>query len=224
MGKLYFSEKSRIKRIPDRGHYDEKTLFSILDTGRICHMGFCLNGQPFVIPTLYGRDGSKIYVHGASTSRMLKNLEKGVPVCLTVTHVDGLVLARSAFHHSMNYRSAVVFGRAVLVAEDKKEHALKVISDHIIPGRWEEVRSPNKKELKATSVLALKIDEASSKIRTGPPSDDKEDLELGIWAGVVPFNTTFGKALSDESVKDEAVPESVKKLFIKSQDEIHLNQ
>jgi len=213
MEKSYLGDKSKVKRIPKRGHYDEKTLFEILDDGLICHVGFCIEGQPFVIPTLYGREGNKIYLHGASTSRMLKSIERGISVCITVTHVDALVLARSAFHHSMNYRSAVVFGKATKVSDEEKENVLKIISDHVITGRWEEVRSPNEKELKATTVLELTIDEASSKIRTGPPGDEKEDLELGIWAGLVPYNSTIGQPIADEFVNNEPVPESVKNLL-----------
>lgn len=213
MEKSYLSAKSRVKRIPERGHYDEETLFKILDDDRLCHIGFCLDGQPYVIPTSYGRKGNRIYIHGATTSRLLQSLEKGISMCLTVTRLDGLVLARSAFHHSMNYRSAVVFGTAKKVPDAEKEEALKVISDNILPGRWEEVRTPSVKELKATTVLAIDIDEASSKIRQGPPSDDKEDLELGIWAGVVPHYSTFGLAEPDEHVKDEDMPESVKGLY-----------
>lgn len=205
----YLGAKSQVKRIPKRGHYDKETLCNILDDGRICHVGFCIDGQPFVIPTLYGRKEDVIYIHGASTSRMLSNINKGIPVCLTVTHVDALVLARSGFHHSMNYRSAVIFGEAVKVPENEKIEILKVISDHIIPGRWEEVRAPNKKELKATTVMAIKIEQASSKIRTGPPSDEKEDLELGIWAGLLPIVTSYGKPKPDEFVKNEKIPDSV---------------
>jgi len=211
MEKSYKGTRSQVKRIPKRGHYDEKTLFEILDDGFICHVGFSIEGQPFVIPTLYGRDGNRVYLHGASTSRMLKSLEKGISVCITVTHIDALVLARSAFHHSMNYRSAVVFGKATKVSDEEKEKVLKIISDQVIPGRWEEVRSPNQKELKATTVLELTIDEASSKIRTGPPGDEKEDLELGIWAGLVPMTTSFGNPLADEFVKGEETPDSVKR-------------
>ena len=192
------TNRNKVKRIPDRGKYDKKTLYEILDAGFVCHMGFSVDGQPFVIPTLYGRLDDMIYVHGASTSRMLQNLQEGIPVCLNVTHVDGLVLARSAFHHSMNYRSAMVFGTAKLVSADKKENALRVISENIIKGRWDEVRGPNDKELKATSVLAVAIEQASSKIRTGPPSDDKEDYELEIWAGELPASLVFGDPIADE--------------------------
>jgi nitroimidazol reductase NimA-like FMN-containing flavoprotein (pyridoxamine 5'-phosphate oxidase superfamily) len=214
MEKSYKGSRSQVKRIPKRGHYDENTLFKILDDGLICHVGFCVEGQPFVIPTLYGRNGNRIYLHGASTSRMLKSIEKGISVCITVTHVDALVLARSAFHHSMNYRSAVVFGKATKVSDDEKEKVLKIISDQVIPGRWEEVRNPNQKELKATTVLELTIDEASSKIRTGPPGDEEEDIELGIWAGLIPMNTSFGNPLADEFVKGEETPNSVRKICL----------
>ena len=176
------TQRNKVKRIPDRGHYDRETLYKILDDGFICHVGFVMDGQPFVIPTAYGRKDDVIYIHGATTSRMLKVLQTNAPVCLTVTHTDGLVLARSVFHHSMNYRSAVVFGRATLVPDDEKVEALKVVTENILQGRWEEAREPNSKELKATSVLAIQIDEASSKIRTGPPGDEKEDYELlSIW-------------------------------------------
>lgn len=179
------SNRNTVKRVPKRGHYDKETVYAILDEGFLAHVGFQVDGQPFVIPTLYGRNDDTIYLHGANTSRLIKELDKGIDACITVTHIDGLVLARSAFHHSMNYRSAVVFGKAYKVPDEEKEYALKVISDHVVDGRWEEARKPNEKELKGTSVLALEIQEASAKIRTGPPSDDKEDYELPIWAGVV---------------------------------------
>ena len=205
--------RNKVKRIPDRGHYDSETLYSILDDGYICHMGFSVDGQPFVIPTLYGREDNKIYVHGATTSRMLKAIQDGIPVCLTVTHLDGLVLARSAFHHSMNYRSAVVFGTAKLVSEEEKNEALRIISENILKGRWEEARKPNAKELKATSVLALEIEEASSKIRTGPPGDEKEDYELPIWAGVIPMKYQYGEAIDDPDGNPElSIPDSVRNL------------
>jgi len=191
------TNRNKVKRVPDRGHYDRETLYKILDAGYLCHLGFAIDGQPFVIPTSYGRNGDKIYVHGATTSRMLKALQTNLPVCLTVTHLDGLVLARSVFHHSMNYRSAMVFGTATLVAESEKLDALKLITEHIIKGRWEESRKPNAKELKATSVLALNIEEASSKIRTGPPSDEKEDYSLPIWAGVLPISQVYQPAIPD---------------------------
>jgi len=213
MEQYEITNKNKVKRIPDRGSYDKESVYEILDSGRICHVGFSIDGQPFVIPTLFGREGNTIYLHGASTSRMLKNLEKGIRVCLTVTHLDGLVLARSAFHHSMNYRSVVLFGRAKIVEKEKKVQALKIISDNVIPGRWEEAREPNEKELKATTVLVMEIDQASCKVRTGPPSDDKEDLNLDIWAGILPISESYGAALQDEFVKNEPVPKSVKALL-----------
>ena len=205
--------RNKVKRIPDRGHYDKETLYKILDDTCICHVGFVMEGQPFVIPTIYGRKGNTLYLHGATTSRMLKILETGAPVCLTVTHVDGLVLARSTFHHSMNYRSAVVFGTARLVDAEKKVEALEIITEHILKGRWEESRQPNAKELKATSVLAVEIEQASSKIRTGPPGDEKEDYELPIWAGVIPMKTVYGEPEADPLGNPSLdIPESVKSL------------
>ena len=210
------SDRNKVKRIPNRGHYDKQTLYSILDEGFLCHIGFVANGQPFVIPTLYGRKDDVIYVHGASTSRMLKELEKGLDICLTVTHVDGLVLARSAFHHSMNYRSAMVYGKAFIAEEPEKSEALKIISDNIIPERWEEVREPSPKELKATTVLKIQIEEASSKIRQGPPGDDKPDYELPIWAGVLNFETVVKEVAADPLLQSGIkMPKSVRK-FIKN--------
>lgn len=204
-------ERNKLKRIPKRGHYDKENLYSILDTGFVCHLGFVQNDQPFVIPTLYGRIDDKIFIHGASTSRMLKELEKGLEVCLTVTHVDGLVLARSAFHHSMNYRSAMIFGKAFIAEEPEKSEALKAISDNVIAGRWEEVREPSAKELKATTVLRLEIEQASSKIRTGPPGDDEPDYELPIWAGLINFETSVKEIITDPLMKMETeVSPSVK--------------
>jgi len=199
------TDRNKVKRLPKRGHYDRDTVFGILDAGFLCHVGFVVDGQPFVIPTSYGRDGEKIYIHGSSKSRMLTNLDCGIPVCLTVTHLDGLVLARSAFHHSMNYRSAVLFGQAHLVEGEEKERALFLISENILKGRWDEVRGPNEKEMKATSVLRLDIESASAKIRTGPPGDDEEDYELPIWAGVVPVLQLPGEPLADPLLR-EGIP------------------
>lgn len=212
--KYEINARNKVKRVPDRGHYDSETVYSILDSGNICHISFVVNNQPFIIPTLYGREGDKLYIHGAASSRMIKHLESGVNMSLAVTHNDGLVLARSAFHHSMNYRSVVVFGTAIPVSAEKKSHALKVISDHIIPGRWEEVREPSAKELKATSVLELHIEQASAKIRTGGPKDDKEDYDLNIWAGVVPLNAKYLQPINDELLRGEIeIPKSVKNLL-----------
>ena len=193
--------KSKIKRVPKRGHYDRETINKILDESQICHIAFNHNGHPVSIPTIFGRYGDKLYIHGASVSRMIQELEKGLEISLSVAHVDGLVLARSAFHHSMNYRSVVVFGKARLVADNELNDALKIISDHLIPGRWEEVRLPNTKELKATKVLEISIDETSAKVRTGDPVDDEEDYALNIWAGVIPFKNIVSEPINDGKLR-----------------------
>lgn len=207
---------NKVKRVPKRGHYDKESVYQILDAGFLAHVGFQVDGQPFVIPTLFGRDGNKIYIHGATTSRLITQLDKGIDVCMTVTHVDGLVLARSAFHHSMNYRSAVLFGKAHQVLDEEKEYALKVISDHLIAGRWEEVRTPNEKELKATMVLSFNIDQASAKVRTGPPGDEPEDYALPIWAGVVETEfTKNGVTVDPSSKEDYPQPSSIKNFLEK---------
>ncbi len=185
-------------RLPKRGDYSEETIFGILDAGFLCHVGFVADGQPFVIPTGYGREDKILYLHGSAASRMLRTLSKGVEVCVTVTLLDGLVLARSAFHHSMNYRSVVLFGTATPVESNhEKNTALRVISEQIVPGRWDDVRHPTEQELKATSVLALPIDEASAKVRTGPPLDDEEDYTLNVWAGILPLHLCAGEVLAD---------------------------
>lgn len=206
-------QRNKVKRIPKRGAYDRETIYEILDATFLCHLGFSVENQPYVIPTSFGRKGDTIYLHGASTSRMLVSLEEGIPLCLTVTHLDGLVLARSAFHHSMNYRSAVVFGKAVKVAGDEKMEALKIISEQILKGRWDESRLPHPIEMKATTVLRMDIEQASAKIRQGPPGDEKEDYELDIWAGVVPASLHWGEPEPDPLLK-KGVPlaKSVKNL------------
>jgi nitroimidazol reductase NimA-like FMN-containing flavoprotein (pyridoxamine 5'-phosphate oxidase superfamily) len=192
------SKRSRVARLPARGDYSEETIQQILDSAFLCHIGFSVDGQPFVIPTSYGRSGDTLYVHGSAASRMLRTLSAGIEVCVTVTLLDGLVLARSAFHHSINYRSVVVFGNARLVdSPEEKQIALRVISEQIIPGRWDDVRHPNEKELKATSVLALPLTEASAKVRTGPPVDDEEDYELKVWAGILPVASHPGTPIPD---------------------------
>ena len=186
-----------------RGVYDRPALDAILDEALVCHLGFTHEEQPFVIPTLHGRHGDIVYVHGSAASRTLRALGGGALVCLTATVIDGLVLARSAFHHSANYRSAMILGTATLVDErDEKLHALAVVSDHVIPGRWDEVRLPNRKELKATTVLALPIDEYSAKVRAGPPGDDDEDYALDIWAGVVPLSLRAEGPHADPLLRD----------------------
>lgn len=196
------TERTRVRRIPKRGAYDAETIHSILDSAFLCHVGFVADGQPYVIPTGYGRVGDRLYIHGSAASRMLRNLSRSIDVCLTVTILDGLVLARSAFHHSMNYRSVVILGKAELVTDaEEKMTALTAISDQIIAGRWDEVRPPNETELKATSVLRLEIAEASAKIRTGPPVDDDEDYALPIWAGVVPMRLMTDPPIADERLE-----------------------
>jgi hypothetical protein len=185
---MTLSKRTELRRVPDRGSRERETINQILDVGFLAHVGFCVAGEPFVIPTLYGRDGEKLYLHGSAASRMLRELEAGIPACVTVTLVDGLVLARSAFDHSMNYRSVVAFGRArKIVDAGQRIRSLRVISDHLIAGRWKEIREPSEKELKATTVLEFLIEEASSKVRSGPPLDDENDYSLPVWAGVLPL-------------------------------------
>jgi uncharacterized protein len=190
--------RTRVVREAHRGVYERAAAYAILDEGFICHVGFVLDGQPFVIPTAYGRLGDSLYIHGSAASRMLRNLDKGVPVCITVTLLDGLVLARSIFNHSMNYRSVVVLGTATAVRDEKEKlEALKLLSEHILPGRWAESRQPNEKELKQTLVLRLPIDEFSAKVRQGPPIDDEEDYAFPTWAGVIPLQMVAGAPIND---------------------------
>ncbi len=196
------SDASRVRRLPQRAAYDEASIHAVLDASLIGHVGIVAGDRPVVIPMLYGRDGSSVYLHGSVASRLLRSLAGGIDVCLTVTLVDGLVLARSAFHHSMNYRSVVAFGRAMLATGEDKLHGLRVISEHLAPGRWDEVREPNDLELRQTSVLRMDILEASAKAREGGPVDDEEDLALPMWAGVLPCALTWG-----EPVTDALVPE-----------------
>ncbi|MCM3873618.1 MAG: pyridoxamine 5'-phosphate oxidase family protein [Pyrinomonadaceae bacterium] len=192
------TERTTLKRLPARGVYDRKLVSSILDEGLICHVGFAVAGRPFVIPTGYARVDDQLFIHGSQASRMLRTLKGGVDVCLTVTLLDGLVLARSAFHHSMNYRSVLVFGRATAVDEPaEKVAALVAFSEHVIPGRWNDVREPTDQELKATTVLVLPLEEVSAKVRIGPPLDDEEDYELPIWAGVIPLQLAAQAPIPD---------------------------
>ncbi|MBI1396743.1 MAG: pyridoxamine 5'-phosphate oxidase family protein [Betaproteobacteria bacterium] len=190
--------RTTVKRLPKRARHDFETIASILDAGFLCHLGLVVDGQPFVIPTAFGREDRHVYVHGSAVSRTLKHLGDGHPACLTVTLLDGLVLARSGFHSSMNYRSVVILGHATPVTGPEKTHALEVISEHILPGRWAEIRGPSSKELNATAVLKLPVSEASAKIRTGPPADDEEDYALPVWAGVVPMALQAGSPQPDE--------------------------
>ena len=201
------TERNTIRRLPQRGRYERELVNEILDEGFVCHVGFLLDGQPFVIPTGYARAGDTLYIHGARASRMLKALRDGADVCVTVTLVDGLVLARSAFHHSMNYRSVVVFGHARAVEDDEeKMRALHAFTEHVAPGRWAEVRRPNRQELDATTVLALPLTEASAKVRTGPPVDDEEDYTLPVWAGELPLRLTAGTPVADPRLPAEIKP------------------
>ena len=190
--------RTRVVREPQRAVYDRNVVNRILDEGFICHVGFVSDSQPIVIPTGYARVEDKLIIHGSQASRMLRNVGKGINVCVTVTLIDGLVLARSAFHHSMNYRSVVVFGNASVV-EDREEKiaALLALSEHMIPGRWKDVREPNETELRQTTVLSLPITEASAKVRTGPPLDDEEDYAMPVWAGVIPLRLTSGDPVAD---------------------------
>jgi len=190
--------RTRVVREPERGVYDREAAYRILDEGFICHVGFLADGQPFVIPTSYGRKDANLYIHGSAASRMLRQMKEGVAVCVTVTLLDGLVLARSVFNHSMNYRSVVILGKATLVDDpEEKLEALRLLSEHILPGRWGDARQPNERELKATSVLRVPIEEFSAKVRTGPPIDDAEDYAFPTWAGVVPLEIKAGEPVND---------------------------
>jgi uncharacterized protein len=207
------NERTRVTRLPKRAVYDAAQVHAILDEGFFCHVGFTVEDQPYVIPTGYVRAGEKLYIHGSAASRMLRSLDQGVQVCVTVTLVDGLVLARSAFHHSVNYRSVVVLGTARLVVDrDEKVDALRRFTNHIVPGRWDEARQPTDQELKATSVLVLPLDEVSAKVRTGPPIDDEEDYEMTIWAGVVPILMRAGDPIPDDRILPTADDFDVKRL------------
>jgi len=200
------TDRTKLKRLPKRGHFNRETVYGILDEGFICHIGFVVDGHPVVIPTGYARVDDKLYIHGSQASRMLRTLANGIDACVTVTLLDGLVLARSAFHHSMNYRSVVVFGKATLVEDpEEKMSALFALSEQIIRGRWNDVREPTELEVKATTVLSLTLEEASAKIRTGPPLDDEEDYGLPMWAGVVPLKLTAGPPINDPRLP-EGVP------------------
>jgi nitroimidazol reductase NimA-like FMN-containing flavoprotein (pyridoxamine 5'-phosphate oxidase superfamily) len=201
------TERTRVRRMPARGVFDRAAVYAILDEAFVCHVAFAIDGQPYAMPTGYARLGDALYVHGSAASRMVRQLAAGVDVCVTVTIVDALVLARSAFHHSMNYRSAVVLGRARLVTDrEEKLAALRAFTDHVVPGRWPELRPVADQELKGTAVLALPIEEASAKVRTGPPLDDADDLTWPVWAGIVPLVTTAGEPLPDGHVAPDVVP------------------
>ncbi len=205
------TERTTVKRIPKRGIYERETINAILDEAFICHVGFNISAQPYVIPTGFARIGDDLYIHGSSASRMLRNIADGIDICVTVTLIDGLVLARSAFHHSMNYRSVVILGHAEMVTDaEEKYAALEAFTNHIIPGRWPEIRWPSELELKATTVLKLPIAEASAKIRKGDPVDDAEDYAMPIWAGVLPLTLTPGEPVPDAKLAiGQPTPEHV---------------
>ena len=204
---LAVTGKTKLRRLPKRGSYDVETIYKILDEGFIAHLGFSSGeGQTFVIPTGYARRENELLIHGSSASRMMRALSEEIEICVTVTLIDGLVLARSAFHHSMNYRSVVVFGAAKIIKDEtEKMEALRLFTEHILPGRWREVRLPTTNELKATTVLALPLNEASAKIRSGNPVDEAEDYALDVWAGVIPLEMKAGEPLLDPHVSREIV-------------------
>jgi len=201
------TQRTKVRRLSKRAVYDKTLVHAILDEGFLCHLGFTVDGLPYVIPTLYARSADRLYLHGSGASRTLKTLSQGIDVCATITLVDGYVLARSAFHHSMNYRSVVVLGRARLVTEpEERLQALRTLTNHLVPHRWEELREPNDLELKQTMVLVLPLEEVSAKVRTGPPVDEEEDYAAPVWAGVVPIVTRLGEAIPDSRLLPNAKP------------------
>ncbi|HXW14437.1 MAG TPA: pyridoxamine 5'-phosphate oxidase family protein [Terriglobia bacterium] len=212
------TERTQVHRLPKRGVYDREAVYGILDEGLVCHVGFVVDGMPVVIPTGYGRKDDMLYIHGSTASRMFRALGEGADVCITVTLLDGLVLARSAFHHSMNYRSVVIFGKATVLNDPPaKQEALRVFVGHVAPGRLQEIRQPTDKELQVTAVLAIPLEEVSAKVRTGPPIDDEADYTLPVWAGVIPFELAPQTPLPDDLLPREiAVPEYIRKYSRKS--------
>lgn len=202
---------TRIRRMPERGHYDRETIYAIVDEALICHVGFVEAGRPFVIPTIHARMGDSIVLHGAKASRLLKHAQAGNDFCVTVTLLDGLVMARSVFHHSMNYRSAVLFGKGRLIEnEDERWEAMRVLTEHIMPQRWDDARRPNATEMSATTLVAIDIEDASAKMRSGPPGDDEEDYAMDVWAGVLPITAHFGQPIDDpKRTHDVALPDYI---------------
>ncbi|MBO6574981.1 MAG: pyridoxamine 5'-phosphate oxidase family protein [Rhodothermales bacterium] len=212
MNRRDIPDRSRLRRIPDRASYDREDLHAVLDAAPICHVAFEVDGQPFVIPTIHARHGDEIVIHGAKASRLIKHAATGAPLAIAVTMLDGLVLARSVFHSSMNYRSAVVFGTGRLVEDaEEKMACMEAVSEHLMPGRWADARGPSDKEFNATSIVAVSIDEATVKARTGPPGDDEEDYALPVWAGVVETRTAWGPLTDDPGRhRDVPVPDYLK--------------
>jgi uncharacterized protein len=211
MPEFPITERTRVHRVPKRAHYDQETIYAILDEALVCHVGFVQDGQPVVIPMNYARRGDTLILHGSIASRLLKAVQAGHPVCVTVTLLDGLVLARSAYHHSMNYRSVVVFGRGRLIETDgEKLEALENLTEHILRGRWQDIRKPTPQELDATTVVSIVIESASAKVRTGPPVDDEADYPLPVWAGVIPIRQQASMPVSDPRLGPGApVPASI---------------
>ena len=217
MSKFIPTERTRVKRLPKRGFYDKETIYKILDEAIICHVGFTLDSIPFVIPTAYVRIDDCIYIHGAKSNQMMNAINNSGEACITVTLLDGYVMARSVFHHSMNYRSVVMFGKGKIVEnKDERINALRAFSEHVMPGRWDDVRQPSEKELYATSILKFQIEEASAKIRTGQVIDDEEDYALNVWAGVLPVKTVFGEPQKDERLKNDITEPEYLLKFISS--------
>lgn len=212
------TDRTRVRRLPERGKYERADLDAILDEALICHVGFVDDAEPYVIPTIHARDGDTIYFHGSPASRMLRLMKEGVPVCVTATILDGIVVARSVFHHSMNYRSATVFGTARLVDdEEERLHAMEMVTEHVLPGRWDEARHPSETESRGTLLVAVSIEEFSVKVRTGPPGDDEADYDLPIWAGVIPLELTAEELEPDPVLTGGIeVPESVLALAARS--------
>jgi nitroimidazol reductase NimA-like FMN-containing flavoprotein (pyridoxamine 5'-phosphate oxidase superfamily) len=216
MAPYELTDKNRVRRVPERGIYERDIVYDIVDRALIGHVGFSVDGEPFVIPTLIARQDDQILVHGATSSRLMRHIKTGAPLCIAVTHVDGLVLARSIFHHSVNYRSAVLFGAGKFIEDrNAKMEALRLFSERLVPGRWEDVRQPNDVELKATAIASVGIDLASAKIRTGPPGDEEEDYHLPVWAGVLPIHKLYGDPVPDDRL-DPAIdiPEYLQKFLI----------
>lgn len=207
------TERTRVRRIPERGHYDKEIIYPIIDEALYCHVGINHNGSPVVIPTIHARTNDTLYIHGSAASRLLKSIPGENNICVTITLVDGIVLARSAFHHSLNYRSVVIFGKGEIVEDPQgKWDALKSVSDHLVPNRWDDVREPNQKELDATTVISISLEEASAKIRSGPPGDDDADYALPIWAGVLPTELKKGTLIPDPVLPDSiGIPDYLKK-------------
>ncbi|MFC2103059.1 pyridoxamine 5'-phosphate oxidase family protein [Bacteroidota bacterium] len=207
------SERTKLNRVPARGFYDKKTVYSIIDEAQYCHVSFVQDGQPFIIPTIHARIEDEIFLHGAKASRLLKHIIAGNEICIAITLLDGLVLARSVFHHTMNYRSVVLFGKGREVTdENEKLEAFRSITNHLLPGRWEDARQPNQKEIDSTGAVLVKIDEASAKIRTGPPIDDEEDYGLKVWAGLLPIKLKTGVPEPDPKLPENFIlPSYLKK-------------